>query len=67
MSPIRKNDLQKMGKIIEEKVKKQLPELVKDKLIPLECPHCHAEISVKPGVSVCPACGGEIDLTIRSK
>ena len=31
----------------------------------IECPHCHAAISVSAGKSVCPACGGEIDLKFK--
>lgn len=31
----------------------------------IECPHCHAAINVPVGQSVCPACGGEIDLKLK--
>ena len=31
----------------------------------IACPHCHAAISVSAGKSVCPACGGEIDLKFK--
>ena len=30
-----------------------------------ECPHCHVAINVPVGQSVCPACGGEIDLKLK--
>ena len=31
----------------------------------IECPHCHAAINVSAAKSVCPACGGEIDLKFK--
>lgn len=31
----------------------------------VECPHCHVAINVPVGQSVCPACGGEIDLKLK--
>lgn len=31
----------------------------------IACPHCHAAINVPVGQSVCPACGGEIDLKLK--
>lgn len=31
----------------------------------IECPHCHVAINVPVGQSVCPACGGEIDLKLK--
>lgn len=31
----------------------------------IACPHCHAAINVPVGKSVCPACGGEIDLKLK--
>ena len=31
----------------------------------IECPHCHADINVSAGRSICPACGGEIDLKFK--
>lgn len=31
----------------------------------IECPHCHAAINVPVGQSVCPGCGGEIDLKLK--
>lgn len=31
----------------------------------IACPHCHAAINAPVGKSVCPACGGEIDLKLK--
>ena len=31
----------------------------------IECPHCHVAINVPVGQSVCPACGGDIDLKLK--
>lgn len=31
----------------------------------IECPHCHVAINIPVGQSVCPACGGDIDLKLK--
>ena len=30
----------------------------------INCPHCNEEISIKPGRTLCPKCGGEIELNL---
>ena len=31
----------------------------------IQCPHCNRPVSVPAGPSVCPLCGGEIELTVQ--
>lgn len=31
----------------------------------IECPHCHAAVNVPAGVSICPACGNQINLKVN--
>ena len=49
--------------------KSALDKVVKDAAMEMtydiECPHCHVAINVPVGQSVCPACGGEIDLKLK--
>jgi len=36
-----------------------------DRTYDVECPHCKAKISVRPGHSLCIGCGGEINLELN--
>ena len=31
----------------------------------IECPHCGVQVTVPAGISVCPACGNQIDLNVN--
>lgn len=50
-----------LDKVIKDAAIAKAQELAYD----IECPHCHAKINVPAGYSVCPVCGGEIDLKFK--
>ena len=50
---------------IKEAALQAAKEKAKTMTFDVECPHCHAAINVPVGQSVCPACGGEIDLKLK--
>lgn len=50
---------------IKEAALQAAKEKAKTMTFDVECPHCHASINVPEGESVCPACGGEIDLKLK--
>lgn len=50
-----------LDKVIKDAAIAKAQEMAYD----IECPHCHAEINVSAGKSVCPVCGGEIDLKFK--
>lgn len=50
--------------IIMNEVEQLAKEEVLDMEYDVECPHCHAEVSILPGKHACPLCGEMIDLTL---
>lgn len=50
-----------LDKVVREAAMAKVREINYD----IECPHCHATINVSAGKSVCPLCGGEIDLQFK--
>lgn len=50
-----------LNKVVKDAAMAKAMEMTFD----IECPHCHATINVPAGRSVCPACGGEIDLKLK--
>lgn len=56
-------------KLNEDAIKEAALQAAKEKAktmtFDVECPHCHAAINVPVGQSVCPGCGGEIDLKLK--
>lgn len=50
---------------IKEAALQAAKEKVKTMTFDIECPHCHVAINVPVGQSVCPACGGDIDLKLK--
>lgn len=56
-----KFDLKKLEKAIQQKA----ADALNDRAYSISCPHCHANVSVKPGIGLCPVCGKEIDLKLN--
>lgn len=54
-------DTKRLEKVIEGKTK----EILEARTYDVECPHCHAEVSIHPGTSLCPSCGKEIKLKLN--
>ena len=50
-----------LDKVVKDAAMAKAMEMTYD----IECPHCHVAINVPVGQSVCPACGGEIDLKLK--
>lgn len=50
-----------LDKVVRDAAMAKAAEMTYD----IACPHCHAAINAPVGKSVCPACGGEIDLKLK--
>lgn len=50
-----------LDKVVKDAAMAKAMEMTYD----IECPHCLVAINVPVGQSVCPACGGEIDLKLK--
>ena len=49
---------------IMEKVRGVSEKELQNRLYEVECPHCHESVSAPTGISACPLCSNEIDLTL---
>ena len=56
-----KSNKSALDEVVKEAAVAKATEMTYD----IACPHCHAAINVPVGKSVCPACGGEIDLKLK--
>ena len=52
-------------KQLEKIVKGKTEEILQSRAYDIECPHCHAKITIHPGATHCPSCGKEIDLKLN--
>lgn len=58
------SDMRRLTRDLEQAVKDQARSAAQSMQYNVECPHCQSAISVRPGYSRCPYCGGSIDLSL---
>ena len=61
----KKSDLRRFKKESMKNLQDSIVTQVLDRAYDVECPHCKAKISVRPGHGLCVACGGEINLELN--
>ena len=59
-----KSDLRRMERDLEARIMQNFNEEINSKRYDVACPGCKNIVSAKPGISFCPFCGEEIDLTL---
>lgn len=50
---------------LEKAVKEQAEKVLNNRAYDMKCPYCQASVSVRPGISLCPSCGKEIDFRLN--
>lgn len=59
------SDMKRLMKALEKDAKASIKSQAIKAKYDIECPKCHAEISLKPGNGICPKCGEEINLNLK--
>ena len=60
-----KSDMNRFSKDLEKAFYSNVEQQFYSRHYDVECPHCHASISVTPGKSHCPFCHNEVDLKLN--
>ncbi len=62
-----KSDMRHFMEDLKNKVYSNAEQEIYSRKYDVECPDCHAHISIKPGKSICPVCHNEIDFQLDIK
>ncbi len=60
-----KSDMNRFSKDLEKAIYSNVEQQIYSRHYDVECPHCHASISVTPGKNHCPFCHNEVDLKLN--
>lgn len=61
----KKSDMRRFMKDLEKEAFEIGKESISKNGLDIECPHCGKEIHAPLGLSTCPKCGGEINLSFQ--
>lgn len=52
---------------LKQRIKEEAMHAALNRTYTINCPHCEAQITVRPGKSPCPRCGETVDLVLKLK
>ncbi len=58
------SDMRRLTRDLENAVRDQAVQAAQTMEYAVKCPHCHSSVTVTPGYSRCPQCGGAINLEL---
>ena len=60
----KRSDMQKLTQNLENEIFDIAKQKLSNQNFDVNCPHCNSQISVPSGLSLCPICGKEVNLTL---
>lgn len=60
----KKSDIRRMERDLKARAMQDVEEAFNSQRYDITCPGCKNTVSAKPGISFCPFCGEEINLTL---
>lgn len=59
------SDMHKFNEHLKKAALEEAQNSICENGIELECPHCHKQVKVKPGINTCAYCRNKIDINLK--